>query len=277
MTVLSVVMPARNAAATIADQLRALGQQTYRGPWELIVVDNGSTDGTREVVERVASGLPLRIISSSAPGTNRARNAGAQAATGEFLVFVDADDRVARGWLRAMADASRHADAVCGALEFTGSDRGRTDALRPWPGYLPFAPGANCGVRTSIFRELGGFDAGYSHGGDDVEFFWRLQLAHHEIVFVPDAVVHYRERAQLSEIARQFLHYGRQDPHLFRDFRRAGMPASGVISGLRAWGHLIVLAPWYWSDAARRRQWVRSASRRLGRIRGSVQWRTLYF
>lgn len=273
---LSVVIPARNAAATLGAQLGALERQTYRGSWELIVVDNGSTDQTGAILERAAGAMPLRIMEVATPGTNLARNAGALAAAGEFLLFLDADDVVAPEWLSAMAAAAERADAVCGALEFMLPGRERTRTLRPWPGFLSFAAGANAGVRASVFRDLGGFDVSYSHGGDDVEFFWRVQLSGYQIEFVPEAIVHYRERDRLRDVARQFFHYGRQDPHLYRDFRAAGMPSSTLVRGIRSWGHLVIRAPWYWSQRDRRRQWVRSASRRLGRISGSVRWRTIY-
>ena len=148
--------------------------------------------------------------------------------------------------------------------------------LQVWPGFLPYANGANCGLRRSLFGELGGFDDSYTSGGDDVELFWRLQLAGYELCFVPDAVVSYRERASLSDLARQFYRYGLQDPHLARDFRRHGMPPSGPGRSVRSWGHLLLLAPWYWCDHLQRRQWVRSTARRVGRIVGSVRYRTLY-
>src|SRR2546429_2289116 len=98
---LSVVIPARDAADTLGEQLRALAQQTYRGEWEVIVVVNASIDGTRAIAERAAAVLPLRVVDLMTPGTNVARNAGAMAATGEFLLFVDADDVVAPQWLEA--------------------------------------------------------------------------------------------------------------------------------------------------------------------------------
>jgi glycosyltransferase involved in cell wall biosynthesis len=285
MVALSVVIPARNAAATLPAQLEALSSQAYRGDWELIVVDNGSTDATRRIATDAAAMSPIRVVDAGGQvGTNYARNAGATVAHGRFVLFVDADDVVAPGWLAAMARAAETADAVCGPLDrtmFTAPrdslpGRERTTGLTVWPGFLPFATGANFGIRMSLLRELGGFDVTYSRGSDDVELSWRLQLRGYRVTFVPGAVVHYRERQSLCELARQFAHYGEQDPHLYRDFRATGMPAGSIRQGLRSWAHLLVRAPWYWWHPGRRRQWVRSASRRVGRIVGSVRWRTLY-
>ena len=99
---ISVVIPVRDGAATIGDQLEALGQQTYQGEWEIVIADNGSTDGTAELAERSWSHprAALRVVdASSRPGSSFARNRGAIEAAGDFLAFCDADDIVAPGWL----------------------------------------------------------------------------------------------------------------------------------------------------------------------------------
>ena len=100
----SVVIPVLNGAATISQQLAALAGQTYRGPMEVLVADNGSTDATVEVVQALSGRLPgLRLVDASARvGTNHARNAGAAAAGGDLLAFCDADDVAAPGWLAGL-------------------------------------------------------------------------------------------------------------------------------------------------------------------------------
>jgi glycosyltransferase involved in cell wall biosynthesis len=108
---LSVVIPCFNAASTLGTQLEALARQRYNQDWEVIIADNGSTDGSLAVAESYKSRLPgLRVVDSSdRRGAAHARNIGALNSTGDHLLYCDADDEVAPGWMAAMAEAlSRH-------------------------------------------------------------------------------------------------------------------------------------------------------------------------
>jgi GT2 family glycosyltransferase len=276
----------RDAAATVQRQLEALAEQDFDRPWEVVVVDNGSTDETVHLVGAMADRVPaLHIVDASARvGLAHARNAGGGAARGSALVFCDADDEVAPGWLGAMVHALESADVVGGALDRTrvSPPRGLTPereympGLQPWPGFLSFPAGANCGMRAPVFQRLGGFDESYVGGAEDTHFFWLAQLAGYTAAAAPDAVVYYRERHRLRDLARQHYRYGKQHPHLFRDFRSDGMTPSRWQQGLRGWLHLVLRAPWYLRSRATRREWVKLVARRAGRVVGSVRWRVLY-
>jgi glycosyltransferase involved in cell wall biosynthesis len=113
---ISVIIPAFNAEETIGDQLRSLSAQTWAGEWEVVVADNGSTDDTIARALEFAELLPdLRVVDASQrKGPSHARNVGAEAARGPFLIFLDADDVAQPGWLETMADASRLADLIAG-------------------------------------------------------------------------------------------------------------------------------------------------------------------
>src|SRR3954464_1168336 len=93
---ISVIIPVRNGADTLAEQLEAPAGQTYSGEWEVILADNRATDGTRARAEQGSSKLPVLTIvdASERPGSSFARNCGAAHATGDFLAFCDADDVV---------------------------------------------------------------------------------------------------------------------------------------------------------------------------------------
>jgi len=95
MTSISVIIPAYNAASTITRALQSVAAQT-RSPKEIIVIDDASTDNTREVAANFAStsSIPLRVITQPANGgPSAARNAGWDAAVGDYIAFLDADDQ----------------------------------------------------------------------------------------------------------------------------------------------------------------------------------------
>jgi glycosyltransferase involved in cell wall biosynthesis len=211
----SVVIAARDAAGTLPRQLDALAAQQTGCRWEVLVADNGSQDGTPEVARAHAGTLPdLRVLDASAQiGAGPARNAAASVARGEVLLFCDADDVVDTGWLEQMRDALAEHAVTAGRLEWAvlnddTAQRSRAlpqvDGLQhseplPW---LPHASSSNLGIRTSLFRRLGGFDPAVRFL-QDTDLCWRAQLAGADLAYVPDAVVHMRLRASLRGAWRQ--------------------------------------------------------------------------
>ena len=118
MPTASVLLCVRNGAETLDRQLAALAAQDYTAEWELLLVDNGSTDASRDIASLWASKVPnLRMMSEPRVGVNRARNCGFSEAKAPIIVCCDADDVVSPGWLRAMVDALERFDIVGGALD----------------------------------------------------------------------------------------------------------------------------------------------------------------
>jgi glycosyltransferase involved in cell wall biosynthesis len=220
VTQLSVVMPAFNAADTIRVQLDALGAQETSYAWELIVADNGSTDGTEAIAAGYGGMIPqLRVIDASAKkGTPHALNEGARAARGAALLFCDADDEVAPGWVDAMGAAlERHELVACRqeieklnepwVRESRGPSLLVDDVmLLPFPPYLRHAPSSGLGVRRSRHEEIGGFDESLA-SWYDTDYCIRLHRLGVEPVLVREALLHYRYRTELWAIFRQARSY----------------------------------------------------------------------
>lgn len=110
---LSLVICTRNRAEQLRRTLRTAEKLEAPGePWELLIIDNGSTDHTARVVEDFADRLPIRRIIEREPGLSNARNRGVQEARGRYICWTDDDVLLDRGWLAAYADAfRRHPEA----------------------------------------------------------------------------------------------------------------------------------------------------------------------
>ena len=198
---LSVVIPVRNMAGTIGDQLAALADQQTDVIFEVIVADNGSSDGTLDRARAWQGRLPLlRLVDASeVRAMGHARNRGVAAARASLIAFCDADDMVSRTWVERMTRALRQHPLVGGHvdLERLNSPRVRLGYIDGWSapldlwGYLPAACGNNLGVRRDVYDAVRGMMTAHPNA-HDVELSWRAQLAGWRLYVDPDIVVHVR-------------------------------------------------------------------------------------
>lgn len=280
MPTFSVIVPARNAAQTLQRQLDALADQTASVDWELIVADNGSTDGTRAVADSFVARLGLTIVDASgARGAAGTRNAGARHAQGDVLLFTDADDVVSPDWVAAHADAGHeHATGPTPAMEGAGTPAWGSDEFSRTPPtllqFLPYAPGTNLAVSRGRFESLGGFDE-LMAAGEDVDLSWRAQLGGVSLGFVDGAVVAVdRGRAATGQLHR-YRRYGQFDVELYKRFRAAGAPPMNGSQVARSYLGMVARAPLTWRRDSRSK-FVRQLGRRLGRLTGSLRHGVIY-
>ena len=276
---ISVVVPVLDGLRWLEEQLAALCAQDCAEPWEIVVADNGSTDGTLEVLrswsDRCAQ---LRVVDASATaGPAAARNAGVRASTGELLAFCDADDVVRPGWLDAMVHALESAELVGGLFDTASLNGGQAAEPAPpatWQmGFLPAGLSSNLGVRRVVFEEAGGF-AEDLRVGEDVDLCWRLQLAGHRFGWATGAVVAKREEARFGRVLLRGISYGRSGSLLYRRYRAAGARRQ-VWAAVRSVGWLLVSLVRL-GDQRVRRSWARAAGMRIGRLVGSVEQRVFF-
>lgn len=209
MTAVSVVMAARDAQDTIGRALEALRAQDLSEGWEVVVVDDGSTDSTAQIASQVADADPrFRLVSQSSAGPAEARNRGVAEARGELLAFTDADCFPVPGWLAAGMAAARDVDLVQGAV---GPDPGHPAGPFDRSVWVSAEVGlyetANLFVRRSAFERAGGFEDWLRprHGkalAEDVWLGWRVRRGGGGTVFSQEAAVHH---AVFGRSAREYV------------------------------------------------------------------------
>jgi glycosyltransferase involved in cell wall biosynthesis len=282
----SVVLPFRNAERTISEQLEALARQDFPGRWELVAVDNLSEDESRRIIEDFRDRLELRVVEATERlGGGYASNVGARHARAEKLVFVDADDVVAPGYLAAMATALDQHDFVTAAFDQETLNpswlhaahgppwRGENEPLVDQFGVLPNA-GASMGITRRLLDSVGGFQNDLPRMYD-IALSWEVQFAGTPLHFVPEAVYRVRYRNNLVDLFRQGLAGSSCAPLLYKRYRHIGMQRRTLVAMLRSWARLA-------RDLAKARTKADLAplgvqlGRELGRLTGSVRHR-VYF
>ena len=207
----SVVIPAYNRARFLPECLDSVLAQTFTD-WECIVVDDGSTDGTRELVaDYIRRDSRFRYLWQENAGASAARNAGIERARGEWIAFLDSDDRYYPDALAHFhAAASRFAEVqiVCGYLDYHFTARDELDyhiAARDAPAIsvadafhamtsfrvgMPPLFMSSAAVTPRVIAEAGGFSSAYGTA-EDTEF-WIRATARFEVATVHTVVAHYR-------------------------------------------------------------------------------------
>ena len=215
---ISVVVCSYNGAKTIRDCLEGLSRLEYPD-FEVLVVDDGSTDDTAAIASR----YPFRLIRTGNQGLGAARNVGLAAATGEIVAYTDDDARPDPLWLVYLAHTfmtTGHA-AVGGPNLAPPGDGRIAECVANAPGgpvhvlrsdtEAEHVPGCNMAVRKDRLAAVGGFDPRFRVAGDDVDVCWRLQERGWSLGFSPAALVWHHARNSVRRFWRQQLGYGKAE------------------------------------------------------------------
>ncbi len=208
----SVVITVRNEAAHLPPLLQSLALQ--EPPFEVIVVDADSRDGTFELVLGYAHRDPAHYRAIRQPcSRGEGRNLGVELARGDLVAFIDGDCVADAGWLAAVRRAFAKAEVVAGRT--VPLSPSRFSELERVELYLRGSdvtyPSCNLGYRRELFRSLGGFDARFITA-EDIDLNLRAVLARYLIAYAPDAIVYHRARATWPQFVRQAFWngYGRK-------------------------------------------------------------------
>ena len=232
----SVIVPSYNRRDEIQALLASLQAQIFpKFQFEVIVVDDGSTDGTVDWIDanRKSTGLNLNILKQDHQGPGAARNLGMSKANGRYFVFIDSDCTAPPDWLDRIHDVLQADPSIMGF-------GGRDDARMDFPPLLKainysmtsflttgglrggrkkrlakFYPRSfNMGIHRDLAQKIGGF--GSLRHGQDIEFSHRMIRSGEKIEHIPDSVVYHKRRTSLIRFFRQVFNWGVARINLFK-------------------------------------------------------------
>ena len=257
------MIPVLNGEHTIGDCIDSLLELRYPAEkLELLVVDNGSRDGTARVLKNYGDRIVRLEEATRGPGS--ARNACLRGARGEVVAFTDADCRVDPDWLMevvaplddprvGIAGGTIRAIPPAGDIERFGElihdHRQAIEVFQP-----PYAITMNWASRRAVLEELGGFDERFRRC-EDVDLSYRITQAGYTLAFAPDAVVYHHNEENLAGLFREGFQHGFHGVYALRQHQEF----------LRRFGHARVDGQGYIAIGARMLDWARGRDRSTSR------------
>ncbi len=235
----SVVIPTHNRAPILRECLDSVLAQSFES-YEVIVVNDASTDATRQILKRYQQthGGRIHVVRGSYGAPGLTRNAGAARASGNYLLFTDDDCRVPKDWIATMLETlhQRGADALSGGFEAyrlqTPAERYQHYRMRmlfgDTPKWVHAAPVINFLVPAQIFHETGGFPSHPWESLEDWALCFRLKEAGYQIFYDPAVKVTHRYKPTWRPVHRALRDTARRGPDLCQS------PLGRVVMGGKA-------------------------------------------
>lgn len=225
----SVIISVYNGERTIGECIESLLSQNYpKDRYEILVVDNNSTDKTAQIIKK----YPVSYLEEKAiQGDFAARNRGIKSARGQILAFTNADCIASNGWIKEGVEGFTDDEIGCIGGEIKGykpqnyveeylckrniiSQKEKSDDVP-----LPYAIGANAFYRKAVLDKIGLFEERWKSAGD-ADICWRMQLeTAYKIKFVKNATIFHKHRSTVYSMYKQSLKWGIGYTNLYRKYR----------------------------------------------------------
>lgn len=242
----TLAIPCYNAASTLESVLNGVARLSPR-PDDLLVVDDGSTDGSAELARH----LGARVVEHGRnQGVSAARNTALEQSTSDVVLFIDADTVPHRDLVQHLTAGYEdpHLAGIGGqVLESDAGELANAWRCRFWRQTLgdrqldraPFVIGACCSLRRQAALDAGGFSSAFCTNGEDVELSLRLRRRRLRLMYRPRAQVRHLRRDSLSSLLAMI--YRHQRDHV-RALQRHGEPCSSLIYSALRWGPVTLLS-----------------------------------
>lgn len=284
---LSIIVPCYNAAHTLPELIESIAKQKWEKEWEVLFVDNGSTDNTVDIINNYIKSYDnmYLILAQDKRGAGYARNIGVTKAKGTSVAFLDADDLPGEDWVARIGNSLFKYDFVASRWDIEKLNNEVIQKARKnqqveriqdytYPEFLPHSGGCGLGVKKHIFHKVNGFSEEFKLL-EDTDFCFKVQLKGYNIQFVSDAIVHVRFRDSFISSCRQGYYYGMYNVLLYKKYKNNGMAKLTLKEGIHGWIKLIKQYKQIVATKSSRMKWFRQYFWRVGRIAGCVKYRVV--
>ena len=273
---LSVIIPIYNGDKHLRDMFDSIVRQKEPPAFEVIVVDNGSTDNSKFIARKYKKYLNIVIIDSIKNNNkNSAINTGVSVSIGKKILFLDQDDMVSETYIKEMSEALGHSKFIASSMD--------ANKLSCWsypPRFAPMnqkigeffwriASGGTLGIIREIFIDVGGFREDFNYSTGDAEFCCRVQKAGYKLDLVNNAILYYRFRESLKGNYLQGIYYGLGNyelEKLYPGIRGNRMTFGKIISEIISQTYLLIRP----SQKNNRAMLVHGIGKNIGYLKGII-------
>lgn len=225
----SLIIATRNRGSLLKKCLNSIKQQTIK-PNEIVIIDNNSTDNTKQTILAFSNNLPIKHFFEKRVGYSHAKNTGIKKSTGDLLLFTDDDCVAEKNWLKELTNCFEDKNVFLAAGEVESletSQQTQTQkflnkknncSIKKQFSFLKKGASANLAARKQLFQKIGYFDESMP-SQEDTDLFWRAQEAGFQVRLNDKAIVFHQNEKTILGFAKQIFRYGKGSAFLAKKHR----------------------------------------------------------
>lgn len=215
---ISIIIPTHNREKYLIRALNSLANQNFSlDDFELVVVDDGSNNKTKDTIQKFNSQLNIKYIRQNHLGVSQARNLGIKKSRGEIIIFFDDDAIADKNWLKNISQIMKTEDVVTGRVKPIKNNIWQYFAPHYNQGNKPIKSPVllegNCVIKRKVFEIVGRFDSNLDYGHEGEEFISRARQKY-KIMYYPEMLIYHDYASGLINYFKKQIKFGEKTAYL---------------------------------------------------------------